>query len=172
MSLRSRAYAPQSTLTSVTFWKKEDDQSMASSRSFKPCARLKSTQQRPSETGAWLPCTKSSKITKPPRELFERRGGTFKRILLIEVAVDAQHSDQHVGVVLVVLVELRRGLVEDTEVVGKKVTPWPPARPKCQRQSPAGWEQSGLDGVDLSQPWLRAIPSRAASGTLGSGRAL
>ena len=43
-----------------------------------------------------------------------------KRILIrfIEVAIDAQHSDPHVGVVLVILVKLRQGLVEETEVVG------------------------------------------------------
>jgi hypothetical protein len=44
----------------------DDDQSMASSFSVTPCARLKSTQQRPSDPGALLLCTKSSKMTKSP----------------------------------------------------------------------------------------------------------
>ena len=60
-------------------------------------------------------------MSQATHELFERRGvHVVKRILIrfIEVAIDAQHSDPHVGVVLVILVELRQGLVEETEVVG------------------------------------------------------
>ena len=40
----------------------------------------------------------------------------IKRILIrfIEVAVDAQDGDPHAGVALVILVELRQGLVEET----------------------------------------------------------
>ena len=60
-------------------------------------------------------------MSQATHELFERRGvHVVKRILIrfIEVAIDAQHSDPHVGVVLVILVKLRQGLVEETEVVG------------------------------------------------------
>jgi len=56
MRARSRAYAFQSTLTSVTFWKKDDVQSIVSSRSRRPCARLNSAQKRPSH-GECFPST-------------------------------------------------------------------------------------------------------------------